>query len=298
MNFLAKFLPIHQEKSINRPKQSHTTQWQYDPFFQQAVKQQPLSTGDVNHLPVKYFDASSLIAFFLVDYKKAQQVVRSHQVEVIKLARNKALFSIAFYDYRELTDGNPYFEVSPVILVRPKQAGYHAKSKLPLLDMALPTDRRNTGFWVVDLPVTDKLACVAGVEGWGYPKFVTEIDFRLSDDGFMGAVKHPQDNTQDIVRLQGQFGNRVPAPWSDLVLYSELDGDLIRATSNTRTINGAKLAGKGDFVLTVGQSTHPMAQRLRQLGVDGAQPLSVTYTDSLQLRLNEGVVFGEALQID
>lgn len=272
-----------------------TKQWQYDPFFQQAVKAKTLSTGDVNHLPVKYFDASSLIAFFLVDYKKAQQVVHSHQVEVVTLPRNKALFSVAFYDYRELTDGNPYFEVASVILVQPKQRGYHGKSKLPLLDMMLPTDRRNTGFWVVDLPVTDKLACVAGVEGWGYPKFVTSIDFKLSDDGFMGAVKHPRDDTQDIVRLQGQFGNSVPAPWSDLVLYSELDGNLIRATSNTRTLNGAKLAGKGNFVLQVGKSTHPMAQRLRKLGLDGASPLSVTYTDSLQLRLNEGVVFGQAL---
>jgi hypothetical protein len=34
-----------------------------------------------------------------------------------------------------------------------------------------------------------------------------------------------------------------------------------------------------------------MTQRLNSLELNGATPFSVTFTDSLQLRLNEGVIF-------
>lgn len=263
--------------------------WQSDPFFQQAVNAKPLS-DDVAYLPIKYFDASSLIAFFLVDYDKAQSLIDSPDVKVARIKDNKALFGLAFYNYRELSQGEPYFEVASSLLVYPANC---PKPKHPLMEMSLPPDRRNTGLWILDLPVTSKQAYTAGKELWGYPKFITEIEFSLNQKNMFGSVKNPNNASQAILTLQGKLGKGVPAPWGDLVMYSQLDSKLIRATAQTRTLNGAKFATKGDLILTVdSQNTHPMAERLNALGLNGAMPLSVTFTESLQLRLNEGVVFG------
>lgn len=263
-------------------------QWRSDPFFQQATHLRQMSQGQA-HLPAKYFDASSLLAFFMVDYDKAVSVLDCPKLKVAKLIGNKALFSLAFYDYRELTDGEPYHEVGSSLLVYPadQEAPTH-----PLVDMTLPPDRRNTGIWICDLPVTTEAAYRAGRELWGYPKFVTEIDFNLDDKTFSSSVKHPEHPQTSILTLSGTIGTSVTAPWGDLVLYSMLNGDLIRATSDTRTLNGAKIATKGDLKLSVDPTnSHPMAQRLNSLDLNGATPLSVTFTDSLQLRLNEGVIF-------
>ncbi len=265
-----------------------TNQWQFDPFFQQPVHTREMTEGSMN-LPAKYFDASGLLAFFMVDYDKAVSVVTSDKVKVAKLIGNKALVSLACYDYRELTDGVPYHEVGTAVLVYP--ANQEAPSH-PLVDMTLPPDRRNTGIWICDLPVGTKEACQAGKELWGYPKFVTTIDFSLGNKQFNCSVKNPTDDTISLVTLSGNIGTAVTAPWGDLVLYSELDSKLVRATADTRTLDGAKVATKGDLTLKVDPTnSHPMAERLNKLGLDGAQPMSVTFTESLQLRLNEGVFF-------
>ena len=39
------------------------------------------------------------------------------------------------------------------------------------------------GIWVVDLPVTTKEAQAAGIELWGYPKYVTDIETRFDESG-------------------------------------------------------------------------------------------------------------------
>jgi hypothetical protein len=40
-------------------------------------------------------------------------------------------------------------------------------------------------------------------------------------------------------------------------------------------------------------SAHPMAERLRRLGLDGARPFCVSRSDALQLRLNAGAAIPE-----
>lgn len=262
--------------------------WQYDPFFQQAENIKPLSEGAA-HLPVKYFDASSFIAFFLVDFSKAADLLPSDKVKVVRLKGNKALVGLAFYNYRELSQGEPYFEVASSLVVYPAN---QSPPKHPIIEMGLPPDRRNTGLWILDLPVSSKQAYLAGKELWGYPKFVTQIDFSLDDKKFVGSVKYPDNVSKAILTLKGNIGKAIAAPWGDLVLYSILENKLIRATVDTRTLDGAKFASKGDVTLTIDPTaSHPMAQRLLALGLNGAQPMSVTYTQSLQLRLNEGVIF-------
>lgn len=263
------------------------TSWLKDAFFQVATHPKQISTGPM-HVPVRYFDASSLIAFFMVDYAKASALVNVPGIEVVQMTENKALFALAFYEYRSLTDGAPYNEVGACIVVQPTGM---QPAKHPLMELSLPPDRRQTGMHILHLPVTTQDACAAGCELWGYPKFVTAINFNLSDKEFTGQVMHPDNPQAPLLSLTGKLGMGLPAPWADLVLYSSLNDQLIRATANTRTLDGATFATAGSLKLSLDLvSGHPMAETLNRLDLDGTSPISATYTHSLQLRLNEGVV--------
>ena len=258
------------------------TPYDSDPFFQYPRYDHATSEGPVA-MPILYFEDSNFMALYLIDFERARAKLEPAGLEPVRVLGGKALAGVAFYQYRTTTIG-PYNEVGVAIAAMP--AGM-AQPALPLLSMFRSPDHNRVGSHILDLPVTTAPACAAGREIWGYPKFVTPIDFSLRSGEFAGAVADPAGGPP-LVRLAGRTGLGVPGPLLDLVLYSRLDGRLVRATAVTR--GGARLALPGSVRLEVSASDHRMAANLRDLGIPGAKPVFVTHTDRLQLRLNAGVV--------
>jgi hypothetical protein len=156
-----------------------------------------------------------------------------------------------------------------------------------LLSLFFKLDTHRAGFHVVDLPVTTAAACAAGREIWGYPKFVAPIGFALDGASFRGAVANP-DGQGSLLTLSGKAGWSVPAPLLDLVLYSSLEGRMLRALVNTR--GGGRIGLAGSMRLDVADSDHAMCRHLRALGLKNAKPAFVSFTRRFQLRLNAGAV--------
>ena len=265
-----------------RPRGYDMTSHDTDPFFQHPRYDHPTSEGPVA-MPILYFEDSNFMTLYLVDFERARAKLAPEGLEPVRVLGGKALAGVAFYQYRATTIG-PYAEVGVALAAIPVGM---AGPRLPLLSMLRDPDHNRVGFHILDLPVTTAAACAAGREIWGYPKFVTPIDFSLRDGTFAGAVHDPAGGTP-LVRLSGRVGIGVPAPLLDLVLYSRLDGRMIRATAVTR--GGGRFALPGTVRLEVSASDHRMAKNLRDLGLAGAEPFAVTHTDALQLRLNAGVV--------
>lgn len=253
-----------------------------DVFFQYPLTNFNTSVGDIE-LPILYYDNSVCMAIYLVDIEKARPLVTDERLEVVRCGNNKALVGISFYEYRHTAIGS-YNEAGVAVLVAPRGV---ATPRIPILTLLGPLDKNPMGFYIVDLPVTTAAACSAGKEVWGLPKFVTPIYFSLQDKRFNGSVQHPTEN-YPIVTLEGQGGLCIPGPLLDLSLYSVLDDKLLRALVNTR--GGAKIMLGGSLRLNVHpESNHPMAERLRQLGLSQSKPLFACASHSLQLRLNTGV---------
>jgi len=253
-----------------------------DVFFQYPLANFSTSVGDIE-LPILYYDNSVFMAIYLIDIERARSLVTDDRLDVVRCANNKAMVGISFYEYRHTAIG-PYNEVGVAILVAPKGV---ATPRIPLLTLLGPLDKNPMGFYIVDLPVTTAAACAAGKEVWGLPKFVAPICFNLQGRHFSGSVKDPTAS-HPIVSFTGQGGLTIPGPLLDLPLYSVLDNKLLRALVNTR--GGAKIMLGGSLRLDVhDESNHPMAERLRQLGLSQAKPLFACASHSLQLRLNAGV---------
>lgn len=254
--------------------------WQHDPFFQYPKTIFTGSEGPVE-LPILYFDNSTLIALFWVDHARAAAQV-ADGLQAVRFGNGKALIALALYEYRTTSIAD-YHEAGVAIAVVPQGV---QQPTWPLLSLFRSLDKNPVGFYVIDLPVTTAAACAAGREIWGYPKFITPIDFSLQGGRFDGAVTDPTDGNP-MLTVRGKAGLTVPGPLMDLVLYSPHQGQMLRTLVNTR--GGARLGLAGSIMLEVSNSSqHPMAQHLVALGLRHAQPAFVSYTHALQLRLNAG----------
>ena len=251
-----------------------------DYFFQYPQTSVQTSEGAID-LPIFYYDDSVMMTLFRVDYDKVQSLVADTGLQAVRTTGNKALVGLAFYEYRETSIG-VYNEVGLAIAVVPDGTPL---PKLPMLSMLQHLDKASLGYYIVDLPVTTAAACAGGRELWGYPKFVTTIDFSLQGNRFDGAVTDP-DTGNNLVRLSGDTGLGVPGPLLDLVTYSRHEGQLLRTLINTR--GGAKVCLPGSMQVQVSDSNHPMAQRLMALGLNNAKPFLLFHSHTLQLRLNAG----------
>lgn len=256
------------------------------PFFAVPRTAHPTSAGPVD-LPIFYYDTSYVVSLFVVDRAAAEAQVRHEGLRPALTWQNRAVAALASYDYRVSTVG-PYFEVGLAIPVVPEDAPAGDRWGQVLRNEEDP--KRDLGFAVLHLPVTTEAANVAGREIWGLPKFVTAIDVHHSGPTMSVRVDDP-DTAEPIMTLDGRAGVGVPSPALPVMLYSHLDGQLLRTTVNGRGANTV-YAG-GGLRLRVGASQHPMAQTMRSLGMDGLTPWLTLTTHSGQSRLNQGTPVGQ-----
>ena len=252
-----------------------------DNFFDVPKKDFITSGGPVS-LPILYYDTSCFHAFFTVDFEKAEAKLAGTGLAPQKMGK-KAMAAVAMYEYRKTSIG-AYNEVGLAIVV------HRAGEKEPTpFDFRRPAWDRKIGMHILDLPVSTQAACTAGREIWGYPKFVTEMPLTFGDGRFKGKVLMP-DSKDVIVILEGTY------PWGpkltgvDLVLFSNLDGKLVKTVvdvdSKMRTTYGRGVK------LTVGNGQHRMADNVRALGLDGARAIAVQCTEKFRSRLHGGKVVG------
>lgn len=250
-----------------------------DRFFRVPRTVHRTSAGVVD-LPIFYYDASNVVALFEADRTGAEALLAKTGLRPAMVRGDRAWIGLSFYEYRDTTVGI-YNEVGSAIFAA--RDGDEVRLG-GLLDFFLAPARRQVGAWVVDLPVTTEAANAAGRELWGYPKFVTQIDFRLIGRSFASTVLDP--GGEEICTLEGTMGAGVRVPALSLVTFSQLDGALVRTHVDVRAPTRAHLPG--DVALRVGTSTHRMAENLRTLGLDGARPRALLETDHFQSKLWAG----------
>ena len=252
-----------------------------DRFFRVQRTVRNTSVGPVE-LPIAYYDVTNAIAMFWGDRAGAESILADAGLTLAFARGDRALIAMSFYEYRRTTVG-VYNEVGLAIFCLPPG---ERPSRLGLAELYAPPARRRTGAYVVDLPVTTALANAAGRELWGYPKFVTEIPFRLDGREIDTGVRDPDDGSS-ICTFAGKLGRGLPAPPISPVTFTRLEGTLLRTHVDVR--GAVKVCRPGSARLRVGVSQHPMAEHLRTLGLQQSKPLVVFVTDRFQSLLHAGV---------
>jgi len=251
-----------------------------DPFFCVPRSTHATSQGDVE-LPILYYDSTAVLAFFKCDRQEAATLLPATRFRPTLTWGDSAIVGLALFEYRSTSVGT-YNEVGLAIPTLWKRGPV---PRCPIAELFRSVYTRRVGFHIVDLPVTTEQAHAAGRELWGYPKFVTDIDFALQKKLLHCRVHDPAKHGT-IMTLTGKLGLGVPSPALDLVNFDRLGDRDLRTIIQTR--GGGHLRWRNNVRLRIGTSRHPMADHLHQLGLDRAQPLVLWVSSRFQSRLNQG----------
>ncbi len=251
-----------------------------DPFFQVPRVNVNTSAGEVE-FPIFYYDTSNLIAIFKGDSNGVNEILKDKGLTPAMRMGKSPLVFMSFYEYRHTSIGS-YNEVGIAI---PVLREGRKKPFSTVLELFQAVDKRQAGFYVVDLPVSTEAACAAGKEMWGFPKFVTNMPYQHDKKMFDCEIQDPTEGS--IARLSGKLKLGMRTPALSAVFFSQLNGDLLRSSVNVRGHYTSHVAH--GLKLKVGESQHVMAQHLRTLGLSDSRPLMVMSCLNFQSRLNLGV---------
>ncbi len=262
--------------------------YESDPFFNVKFTYKETSEGKVE-LPILYFNVENVIAFFKTDKNRVDKMLENTPYKLGLSIGKKAIVGISFYKYNQTGIG-PYNEVGlalPVLLKQDKHRSFLIRN---LLNNYSKMVKRRLGYYILDLPVTTSAAYAAGKEIWGYPKFVTNIQFSLNKRQFTSKVMDP-DNNSSILSISGKIGIGFKVPPFSLLLYSSINGNEIKTPV---IIRGWMNFGSGKKIkLNIGDSSHQMAEHLRELGLNGKKPFVVLHTNKFQSRLHDGIIISQ-----
>jgi len=259
---------------------SRKIQQRNNSFFHVSQKEETTAAGPVP-LPIFYYHASALQCYYWVPMDQVVPLLEETPWTPAVFRGDQALAGLAWYQYRE-TDIGSYNEVGLAVGVYPQIS---KKPFNPWSDFLAPSMFRKLGFTVLHLPVTTEIAHTAGKELWGYPKFITDIEFSLDQELFAGEVKDP-NGKETILRMTGDVFGGFPFPGQNLILYSKNEDQKLRTIINVKTVF-KNLRGTS-FHLLPGYSNHPMTAAIKVLGLYERHPFLVQFSRNFQSRLNAG----------
>lgn len=229
-------------------------------------------------LPLVFHRAEGFWALFPADLEKVAKELSSPDLHPVATLDGRATFAIGAFRYHDgtfqLADGTtasiePYAEVliGPLVTRRPAP---------PMIEISGLLGRVfGLGVDVLHLPVTTLQARDGGVELWGLPKFVADMDF---EESLVERSVHLSEGGEPILDLTVHAGGRERLERQAMVTYSVLDGDLL-ATSMPGLRRIQQRLGPVGVDLQLG-SHHPVADALRRLEIDPRPIASVVELDS------------------
>jgi hypothetical protein len=206
-------------------------------------------------LPVFYYDNSSLTAIYTADTAEVKKLLPLRDMNPIEFLPGKSLVAFTAFEYRK-TDIDPYNEVSIAFLVsfrKPQVPGVTALTQLL---------RRCFTAYVWQLPVTTEIARAGGVDLYGYPKFIAEIEFKKGSEWWECSLS---EKGEKILDLKGRVLRTAPARTTRYITYSVLDNIPLVANVFIRPLQFGQSRNGSDAEVTLG--THRIAGQLKTIGL-------------------------------
>jgi hypothetical protein len=245
-------------------------------FFQGIVQWELTDErqGITGKLPCFYYDNTCMTATFTASTEMVRALLPSPDMHPVEAFRGRALVAFTAFEYRA-TDIDPYNEFSISFPVT------FGKRNIPGLSSLLMMFRRYFTAYVWQLPVTTERARAAGVELYGYPKFLADITF--TTEGGMLACRL-SENGRHILTLKGKRLRTSPEKVNRFKTYSVKDGVPLAANiyMNPKEFAKSMLPGSAELVL----GEHGIAQTLRSAGLS-PRPMFYQY-----MPVMESILFG------
>lgn len=245
-----------------------------------------LIDGQAVDIPVVVADAAMLMNAFLVDAKVAQAMIADSGFRVVELFPGKAILQLLFVDYKtnDLGDYNEGAIIFPVLT--PGQ-----KKPFPFFGALKQMSAGKLGSFVYRMPVDQEFTSHAGRYIWGFPKWVSRVDFEFGDKRASGSFI---DEGELVYSLSAKAGGKTVAKEQRAASLAIREGKAWK-TYGTSTGTGLTFSLGGEMP-DIGE-THPLAKELRMLGLP-KKPLftvSMAHTE-MNFETPESVMIGSAFE--
>ncbi len=194
----------------------------------------------------------------------ATDLIADTGFEVAEVLPGRAVFSLGCVEYTD-TDCGVYFESTQSFFVEKKGGA----SVVPYLGALLDLVRGDLASHTWGLQVNTVLSQQCGLQMWGFPKTVEDLDFTVQ--GRQASFAWRSDD-ETVFRYSLEAVGTGDQPASDNTVYSILEGEQHEGVLTTKLSDAKVSLGVGK--LEVG-TRHPMAQKLRALGLPKRPLLSV-----------------------
>lgn len=228
----------------------------------------------IGKLPVFYYDNSCYALILSASTRRVQEMLPHPSMHPLEIMPGRALVAFNAFEYRE-TDIDPYNEFSISFPIT------FGQRSVPGLGVLRRLAQGCFESYVWQLPVTTEIARWGGVELYGYPKFIADIDFHRDEAGVRCDLAV---DGRAILSLQGEHltALKVQAPLR-YKTYSLKNGLPMCANILLNPLAFAQTLRPQSARLSLNPG-HPIADAL--LGLDlGTRPLIYQYAPRAELVL-------------
>lgn len=202
-------------------------------FFRPLAKTRVDSPIGPTYTPNFYYRMSSARLTMLAR-SSAIQARLPEELEPLELAPGIGLASVIFFRY-DVCDIDFYTEAAVGVAVRPARHG-----RLGLVDLVAGLKNDHLHSYVFSLPVNTEIAQVRGHDGYGFPKWVTELDVDINASTSAARVANDTGGVDVAFSAPtpAQAGFRSGERVSSLTSYTKV-GDRWQSTLNQTNVLAA-----------------------------------------------------------
>ncbi|MBC7253352.1 MAG: acetoacetate decarboxylase family protein [Actinobacteria bacterium] len=187
-------------------------------FLEEVEQKEVAISGGSCAVPVLYREVFAVAGIFLAPTLKLRDLLPTSKLVPVEVMPGKGLLAVMAFDYRDTSIG-PYREMGIAVPAR-----YRPR----LNPMLIPPLRMAASLtfeaFVWQLPVTTDIALRAGVDIWGYPKFLGEIEFEEGDKAVTCTLK---EKGEHILTLEVRKSPPRMKTYFDLNTYTVKDRELL-----------------------------------------------------------------------
>jgi len=222
-------------------------------FFHGITQSKLELLGEQVDVPILYPDASQITLIYAAKASEVRKMLPTPALQPATFGPGVAALALTVFEYRDSTIG-PYNELAVSIPVT------YRERPVPLLTLARQTRQRALHAWVQRLPVTTEIARIGGVELYGFPKIVAEIDWEVSGERVSSELRH---DGRRVLALSAPAPKKRSTARVRYVAYSMKKGRVLGAEVLARAGGFSETWAPSGVTLEL-DDQHPIANELNR----------------------------------
>jgi hypothetical protein len=211
-------------------------------------------SGGTCEVPILYRDVFAIFGAFTAPTLKLKQLLPTSKLVPVEIYPGKGLLSFMAADYRDTSIG-PYREFAITIPAR-----YHPRFNPPLFPVLRMSASLSFEAFIWQLPLTSEVGLHAGIDIWGFPKFIADIDFSEDADSVSCTLA---EEGEHILTLEVKKNPARIKTYFDYTLFSVKDRELLRTHMDGISGSMGRSFKPGSASLALGE--HTISRRIREV---------------------------------